>query len=85
MVRRFLSTGRGAAHWASFDTARLISFSRPINSNSGVSYWLCGTQGEVYSVNLLKIFAKLSKCIINLCICAVIPNTINFQKLLRKT
>lgn len=37
----FFSAGRGAAHSPNFSMASLISFSMPMSSNSGVSYWLC--------------------------------------------
>ncbi|TNN63660.1 hypothetical protein EYF80_026078 [Liparis tanakae] len=53
MVKRLLSTDRGAAHSFSFSKASLISFSMPISSKSGVSYWLCGKSSRL-GVKLLQ-------------------------------
>jgi len=47
----FFSTDWGAAHSLSFSMASLISFSMPISSKSGVSYWLCGNSGQISKQN----------------------------------
>ncbi len=51
MVRRFLFTGRGAAHSASLLTARLISPSKPRISNSCVAFAVCENTAIMFNTN----------------------------------
>lgn len=62
----FFSAGRGAAHSPSFSIASLISFSMPISSKSGVSYWLC-RKPSTLSVRQVK--GQRHKYYLHQCLC----------------